>query len=80
MNEFTKENIVDVTGKFNKEVEQKTSSYRLEQWAKELERSEYVQWSPESLEMQQEAAKSFRDRMKRISAEIREHVKLYYEE
>jgi hypothetical protein len=80
MNEFIKENIVDVIGKFNKEVEQKTSSYRLEQWAKELERSEYIKWSPDSLAMQQEAAESFRNRMKRVADEIRDHVRLYYSE
>jgi hypothetical protein len=78
MNEFKEENLVDVSKKFEAEVAQKTSSYRLERWAEELERGEYVQWSPDSLEMQQKAAESFRERMKFIASEIREHVKLHY--
>jgi hypothetical protein len=61
-------------------VKQETIAFNLETWAKELERTEYVQWSSDSLAMQQEAAKSFRDRMKRIASEIREHMKFYYGE
>ena len=80
MSEFKQENIVNVSEETKEVVEQKTSSYKLENWAKELERTEYLQWSENSLAMQQEAAKSFRDRMNRIAREIREHIKLYYGE
>ena len=65
--------------KLETDLVEKTSKYKLEEWAKELEREEYQKWSPDSLKMQEDAAKCFNLRMKRVAAEIREHVRIWYD-